>query len=436
MVEQIKDKLLQCGVAVRDISPDEPELLEPTGMKRLVPTRGNLDNLRVESLALRCGDDLAFVVTSDLRTWPTDWVAEVQRRVAESTGCDPTRVLLGAVHNHCSSPIAWGGADAPEEGRRAEEAANRKIVEMTIEACLAAASSLRPAELATGVARLSEPIGQCRRMMLSNGTCVNAWGSGPIVPPGLKLIEPPGTDPQEIYILCVREVGAAEPMAVLTEYDCHPHLGAIPYFSGESVGEYKRQLEAALPGVLSLHAAATGGDRDLHGVHPITGGTVEAEVGWFKRAAKELGARFARAVGPAVRSLTDWHRPGEIRSEYYREGELDGEAGRKLILTTLSLGPRVAIVSMPGEFFGNFGRQIHEESPFEFTFLSGYNGSMLGYVPYPLAFEQGSYEVMRGPSEAADAAVATARGTVVRASDHLGPQVTERVVTMLRGVAG
>lgn len=429
--------LLRCGVAVRDITPERSELLEPTGMKRLVPTRGVLDPLRAECLALRCGGKLAFVVTSDLRTLSSLWVAEVQGRVAAATGCEATSVLLGSVHNHCSSPVAWGGDEAPPEGREAEAAANRKIVEAMVDGCVSAAADMRPAELAGVTVELTERIGENRRALLSNGTCVNAWGSGPIVPPGLKLVGAAGEDARRVQVLCVRELGAALPMVVLTGYDCHPHLGAAPYFSGESVGEYKRQIEAALPGVVSMHASATGGDCDLHCVHPIPDGGEPAETAWFRAAAVELGGRFSRGVVPAVWSLAGWHRPAKMRAAYHREGELDGGVHRLLILAALALGERVAIVSMPGEFFNVFGRQIYGGSPFEFTLLSGYNGSMLGYTPTPLNFEQGSYEVMRGPvATAAEETVHTPRGATVRASLQSGPTITGQVLEMLRVVKG
>ena len=414
-------RALLIGVGTADISPPHPELLTPTGMGRRVRTRGVLDPLRVEAMAISAGGELAFVTTSDLRTIPMEKGApeesgpsgrsvsprtfpaggggakEIQRKIARRCGCPEHRILLSAVHNHCSSPDVY---DSSPQAKAALRKANQKILDGFVEACAKAQASLRPAEIAASTVHLAEPVGLNRRMLLSNGTCVNCWGAGPMIPFGHKAVAPAGPNSARVDILAVREVGQEAPFAILTSYATHPHLYELPYFSGEFPGALKRRMEAACPGAVALHANSTGGDNDLHDVHPMPDYEPQ-QVRWFRESAELLGDRFIRSVLPAI-PKAGFQRPAELRSEYYSsEAQETSGSYRLTILGAIALGD-FAFLSMPGELFVSLGLDLLARSPFAHTFLMGYNGSREGYAPPPLAFEQGSYEVMRGPGPESD----------------------------------
>ena len=53
----------------------------------------------------------------------------------------------------------------------------------------------------------------------------------------------------------------------------------------------------------------------------------------------------------------------------------------------------LCLVFLPGETFIEIALQIRERSPFEHTFVSGYNDLTPVYVPDETAFEEGGYEV-------------------------------------------
>ena len=391
---------LHIGVGTADISPPHPEHLKPTGMGRPVPTRGVLDPLRVEALAIRVGGELAFFTTSDLRTIPmvrgapeesgppspsgpprtipmgSGGSREIQRKVAARCGCREHRVLLSAVHNHCSSPEA---ADASPRAKAALAKANRRIIGGFVEACAMAQARLRPAELAAATATLAEPVGQNRRMLLSNGTCVNCWGAGPMIPFGHRAVGPAGPHSTRVDILAAREVGEQAPFAILTCYHTHPHLYELPYFSGEFPGAVKRRIERHFPGAVALHANATGGDVDLHCVHPMTDYEPQ-QVRWFRDSAELLADRLVRAVLPAV-PTAGYQRPARLRHEYSSSKPQETPGSRRLtIVNAVALGD-FAFVSMPGEVFLSFGLEVLERSPFAHTMLMGYNGSREGYAP-------------------------------------------------------
>jgi neutral ceramidase len=415
----------QVGVAWRDISPENPELLTPTGMGRLVPTRGVLDPLRMEAMAIRAGGELAFFTTSDLRVIEWEWMGEIRQAVAKKTGADPMKVFFSAVHNHCSSPAA---VNRSPQAKAAEQKAIRKIVDAFIDSCVEAAGNLAPAEIAAVTTHLLEPMGENRRARLSNGTCANAWGSGPVLPPGKKYAGPGGPDSTRVDILCARRVGEERPFAVFTSYASHPHLYALPYFSGETVGALKRRIEQLLPGALSLHADHCGGDVDLHCVHPAPDEDA-AQVEWFRKSTALLAERFGRCVAPAI-PKTGYFRPQALRHRYYASEGLQGPLTMPLMAINVVALDDLALISLPCELFIEFGMRIHAGSPFAHSILMAYDSTDVEYTPPAIAFEQGSYEVMRGPRGSEEEA--RTRGSKIQVQPDTGEVITAKTLEILR----
>lgn len=421
----MSERSLKAGVARREISPAKPELLRPTGMGRLASTRGVLDTLHVEALAFEAGGQGAIVCTSDLRYIPYPWHQQVAASLAEQTGVDPECVLLSSTHNHCSSPEAANDSD---EAKAAEKDANKLIVQGFIDAGLEAWHSRRPAEVAGCRATLQETIGLNRRVRLSNGTGINCWGSGPMIPWGQRIVGPAGPHSDRVHILAVREPGARFPFAVLTSYSSHPHLYELPYFSGGYAGAAKRAVQERIPGCICLYASGPAGDIDLHTAAPIWPGGESAEVAWFKQSAAMLGRRFANTVVPAV-PREGYTQPEILKHAYYFEGYNKGTPPERkafCMIGAVKIGKSV-LVSLPGELFNIFGLAMHEANPDFELFLMTLNGSMCGYSAPALAFEQGSYEVMRGPAGDPESPFAHR----LRAKTDTGEHVVEKVNEVL-----
>jgi hypothetical protein len=396
-------------------------------MGRLVPTRGVLDELRAEGLAIEAGGELAFYVTSDTRIIQRKWAVEVQEAVARKTGCDPRCVLLTGTHSHCSNPEA---ADDSPEARAALQEANRKIVDGLIGVCVLAAENRAPAEIAAATATLAEPVGRNRRVRLDNGTCVNTWGSGPFIPPGRRCIGPAGPDSTEVRAFVARRPGKKQPFVVLNSYPSHPHLYELPYFSGEFPGAVKRRGERLMPGTVFMQTSHTGGDVDLHCVHPLPDYD-GAQVRWFQESAALLATRVTDAVLPAI-PTDGYARPSTMRHAYFStEGQMIPGSRRVVTISVVALG-EIALVSMPGELFLELGQEILARSPFRHTIMGGYNDSVHGYVPPPLAFEQGSYEVMRGPGLPHEEEAR--QHTYPRAELDTGRRIVQQLLTMLQQV--
>jgi len=381
------------GAARREISPPDPRRLVPTGMGRREPTFGVFDPLFVEAAAIGLDGEAALLITADLRYYPSEWVVEIRETLGARLGLDPWRVLFSATHNHCSSPVA---ADRSPEAAAAEAAANRLIRDSIIAAGIAAFETRRPAEMATGTTRLAEPIGQNRRIRFAGGTCVNGWGAGPVVPPGQRIVGPAGPDSFRVDYWCAREPGAARPFALLVSYATHPHLYELPAFSGEFPGAAKRQIAERLGGALVMQASHAAGDIDIHQVHPMPDEPA-AQRAWFRASADRMGARLADAVCAALPAAR-YGRPARLRHDRFTtEPARTAPDQRSFNLVGIALDD-AAIVSMPGELFHEDGLRIHSESPFANLCLMAYNGSGGAYLAPPLGFEQGSYEVHRGPA--------------------------------------
>ncbi len=420
---------LEIGVAAREVVFPRPELLSPTGMGRLGPTLGTLQPPRMEAMAVRAGGELAVITTGDLRTIPYEWVVRMRREIAERTGCDERRVLLSGDHNHCFNPVAFD--DSPEAAAAAE-AADEQIQRAIIDAAVEAVATLAPAELAATTVALSETIGQCRRVLVSNGTAISAWGSHPAAVWGVKIATGGGPDPTTVGVVAARRVGQTSPFAVLVNYDSHPHLGGLRYFSGETPGGIKRRIEQLVGGATCLYTHGTGGNVDIHCIHPMPD-EEDAQREWFERSVETIAERMAGDVAAALAGLT-WRRPSRLTHDYWStEAEGVGERRRLVILNAIGLGD-VAFVSMPGEMFLEFGLEIRERSPFAQTILMGYNGSRQGYVAKPIGYEQGSYETMRGPSTRRDEE--DVRKPAVLARVETGDEVTAEILRMLEGLGG
>ncbi len=400
---------LSIGIGKRCITPPKPELLRPTGMGRLRDTEGVNDDLYTEAMAISAGGESAFLCTLEVRYLPYSWVVDMRRKVARETGCHPERILFSSTHTHSSHPAP---ADDSGEAKAAAEECHRLYIDETVQACVDARNHMRPAEVAAGSTELKETIGQNRRMKFNNGTCLNCWGAGSIVPFGRKIAHPPGPHSTTIDVMCIREKASTEPFAVFTSYAAHPHMYEIPRFSGEFAGAAKRAIEKRIPGVTAMHANHTGGDIDIHCVHPMPD-EHGAQLAWFAESIELLGNRFADAVVPLAEKL-EYTRPGKIRHAY-----LSNENEKKLsiqpgyILNHLLLGD-IAFVSIPGELFHCFGKQMHRENPYKHLFLMGYNGSGGMYAPLPRNFEEGSYEVKGGPHRKASTRERTSGPDVAR----------------------
>jgi neutral ceramidase len=405
------------GAASVDISPDRPELLIPGNLHVTRPAIGVLEGNRLyaDTIALSVGGRAAVIATCDTIFSGLRADEELCQSLAEKAGCREALVIVAGRHNHSSrsTPVDRDNADAVEANRQYRQ----KVHDGIVDACVRAAADLKPAEIAAGTATLKEPVGQNRRMRYGHGGAMPSWGTGPIAVPGEKMAGPAGPDSTRIDFLCARQPGHDRPFAILTSYASHIHLVGIPYFNGESVGGFKRAVQERIPGVTLAYANSTGGDLDMHCVHPVPAGGMDEVLEWYRRSTELLGQRFADALVPAL-PRDGFFRPTEIRS-LPASGDAAAGGERRYTTEAVALG-EVALVGIPGELFVEFGYEMHRRSPFKHLLLLGYAGGV-GYAGTPLAYEQGGYETGRTPSPA---------------RSGIGPAIVQEVYDLLQRLAG
>jgi neutral ceramidase len=76
------------------------------------------------------------------------------------------------------------------------------------------------------------------------------------------------------------------------------------------------------------------------------------------------------------------------------------------------IGQEIALVAMPGEPFVEIGLRVKQESPFEYTVVSGYSNSGWGYIPTADAYSAGGYEVEFATPFSSGAADSIVQGTL------------------------
>ncbi|MEX0887142.1 MAG: hypothetical protein WD009_11965 [Phycisphaeraceae bacterium] len=430
----------RAGASSVDISPRHPQLLRVRGLNHSWPTADILEGheLMADAVAVEVGGRRAVFATYDAMSHRAQRERSIREAVADQTGVEPMCVFAGARHNHSS------GADPSDEDDpacvEAVETYAQRVVDGVTTACVQAIEALRPAEMTAGTAALNEPVGLNRRARFSYGGVMPRWGAGAIGLPGEKFAPTAGPDSTRIDFLAVRELGQDDPFAMLTAYATHIHLAAIPYFNSELVGGVKHALRDHFPGLVVSYANSTGGDLDIHGVHPMPADGLEARMTWYTDSCRLLGQRFADAV-VATMSGARYSRPPGLHQAAVTSESRSGESRpRGYLINAASFGG-LGIVTIPGEVFIEYIDRIRNESPFPHTLVVGFNGSAAprGYTGTPLGYEQGGYETGAGPApsprDAPDAEQDDGRPTtVVRAGLETGNEIVADALALLASV--
>jgi len=434
---------LRVGAGSASISPDNAELLTLSDMGRAAIPAGVVqgNGLSIDAIALEAGGELLIIATYDAGVWSARGEQPVGEVIAERTGVKASHLRILSRHNHSgwASPLDRDDPKAVE----AAEAFRRKKYLGTIDACCRAVESLRPAEIASATAMLTETVGTNRRMRYSTGGVCPSWAAGPISIPGEKFAGPADPDPKRITFLCAREIGAAEPFVVLTSYGSHIHLTGLHYLSGEVAGGVKNAFAKRLPAATIVYGNGFNGDVDMHSTYPIGTEDLDGRIAWFRKSTEILGKRFVKAVMAAM-PTEGYTRPAEMKFlEYSTTGRQSDRRTRSYILRAFRLG-EIAIATTPAEMFSAFAEQVHKASPFDNLILLSFDrGARLGYIGTPISYEQGGYEVGK-PRYSADteaamiAAGVSARGRRRRmggARPHTGVEITADTIALLEELA-
>ena len=430
---------LAAGVARAVITP--PVGVYLTGFAGRPPSTGVHDDLTATALVLAerdpagviLEDSRVAIVALDLLGMYGDAIAPaIKREVERSSGIPPERVLLCCSHTHYGPVMhgEWEGGDAPDA-----VAYQAALPHHVAGAIATAAAALQPVTLAVGHGSVRAGIN--RRERKADGRLV--LGQNPDGTLDSEVIvwrfDPLGETPVEPGAPAGWVQRAAEPLAIVVNYACHP----------VSLGGSVRQISADFPGVArgvveqlaggtalflqgacgNINPSLMGPDWDnprrlghALGAEAARAALVAEPVNAvplrLERRTAELPALMPSSLETARASVTQleaesarlavsgslgqrWWNDGAVRRAH---AALDAmERGTTLPpleapLSVLRLGD-AALAANPSELFCEIGMSIKQHSPFAHTAIAGYTDAIIWYVPTRAAYPEGGYEVDR-----------------------------------------
>ncbi|WP_339908060.1 neutral/alkaline non-lysosomal ceramidase N-terminal domain-containing protein [Symmachiella dynata] len=414
---------LSAGIAVVDVTPPVPYRMSGYFRERL--STGILDPLYAKAIVFQQGDTAAALVFVDMVGISHDVSSRARERAAQQTGIPVAHIAIAATHSH-TGPLYFGALRAhfhkktvEEQGRDIYETVDypTQLVEKLVAAIKQAQAALQPVDLAAGYAQ-EKRISFNRRFHMKNG---------PVrFNPGYKnpnIIRAAGPIDPEVGLISLAKPGDKKPFAAVVSFALHlDTIGGTKYS-----GDYPKHLQDKLQAeygedFLSLFGAGTCGD--------INHVDVTAPK---RRKAPEIGGLLAESVSQGLKSLTPIKAPElAVRQTVYHAPlqkytaeqtqasaqAMDGVADRKvpflkrvetykiaalalrggdtipLEIQVFRLSKDVAIVTLPGEVFVEFGMAIKHASPFKTTLVIELTNDAPGYIPTQKAFAEGSYETV------------------------------------------
>lgn len=300
-------------------------------------------------------------------------------------GLPPEAILVGATHTHSAPSL-----HRMQFGER-ELAPSTDYVDQTIENAVVALDGAwqSRAPVCLRVGRTEVRLGHNRRVVDARGRATNEW----LDVEGRHT----GFFNPNVRILLFEEAVTLQPRAVFSLYGCHPvTLGpGNLQASADYPGYFVQAIEAKLPGCFAMHLTGGAGN-----INPREGLANDLQI------AKQAGDTLARAVLdelPHARPIN----PAPIRAhaeslvlplgpdahQNYSCRARDSVDGKTITseIQVLRLG-YLAIVTAPGELFGELALAIENTSPFATTFVVGYANDNLGYLVTAAGLREGGYE--------------------------------------------
>lgn len=409
---------LEIGIAVEDITP--PVGYRMGGYFRERFSTATLDPLRAKAIVLRQGDVRVAMVFCDLVGISIHLSREVRERAAQRTGIPSDHIVLAGTHTHTGPLMPRGWLPPTEQDDYMKGLASTLV--RTIEAALA---DCRPSRLAAGALAQSPALSFNRRYRFRDGTVRTL---GPVTralpghePENIERADGP-IDP-EISVILVGD----PPRAALSVFALHLNtVGDTTVGDTRWSADFPCFLERGLrkafgPAFISVFGAGCCGDinaldiarpkmRSTEEIGSSLASTILAGYGRLRPLGEgALAAKSARFEWPLRRPSTE--EVERARAELSRGDELpflkrveatgtldlDRAAGRPwtVEVQAFRLSRDVAIVTMPGEVFAEFGLAVKRASPFRTTLVVEMaNDHAPCYVPTRRAFGQGGYEVL------------------------------------------
>ncbi len=416
---------LKAGAASVEITPKVGTPMAGYYYERA--SEGVHDPLWAKVLVLDIDGRKVALVSLDLIGTTTDMVTDARKEIEKRTGVKGADVMISATHAHTGPVLANRGEREDRFGAKNplsvawSEALPGKIAD----AVAKAESNLKPATLSAAHGREST-IAFNRRFHMTDGTV--GWNPGKLNP---KILKAAGTIDPDVAVLYLEAKDEKKtPIATYVNHAVHlDNVGGtkfsadMPHTISDLLGRFKG------PDMTTIYTSGCCGDvnhidvkwAERQGGHENAarmGTILAAEV--FKtwprlQPCENLGAvrvRTAKVKLPLAKIS-----PGEVataRETVARMGQskgtpafmelvkafqvidVDDRKGQpiEVEVQVITLGDRVAWVSLPGEIFVELGLEIKQDSPFPSTIIAELANGAIGYIPSRRAYAQGNYEVV------------------------------------------
>ena len=410
------DPLLM-GHARRVITPKVPVSL--AGYFNVRMWTGVLDDLLVQAVALRQGEETVVLVHFDLVSASREFMAAVREACAEINGLLPEDVLFTASHTHTAPEIR-----AFRPGGSAEY--NRFAIAQAVAAVHEACESMALCEVTVGEAT-DDRFAFNRRYWMASGEVVT---NPPRRDPGIVKPEGP-TDPRIGLVAFRHEDGSAVLLANIVN---HADTTTGCLVSADWPGAFRRKLEGSAPGLSVVPLIGTSGNINhfdpngpdeqsgpetarrigegyaesvlaaLETLSPQPSPVLRATHSTFVTGPREIEpAELAAAREDAARyefddgrTLTseDLATRSPAALKYFADALLavaEDRRNRELELHALRLGD-VIILTVPGEPFVETGLKIKDEIALGRPTLIATLNQDIGYIPNRFNFGRGGYE--------------------------------------------
>ena len=403
-------------------------------------SQGVHDDIYAKALVLGDGEKEVVLVSCALIAVTKAMVEDIRQIVAKKCSIPRENILICAFHTH-SGPAT--GAIFKE----VNESYLNSLPEKIASSICQAKENLKKVRIRFASGE-EKALPHNRRIKMRNGTLRMNWEH-------LSLDEidaPAGPIDPEVGVIVVKEL-SGKPMAVLINYTCHPAILAGDNFliTEDYPGYTMRLVEKETDALCLFTNGATGNINHINIFNPYQrrgfyeaerlgtilgkkvlsiipkGKTIPVKELRIIREEIKLSLRkIPRSEVEKARRLVEERKIKKISlidglsEEVYAEQILAlGKISEKSLsseIQVISLGD-IALVSIPGELFVEYGLEIKKKSPFVHTFIIGYANDYVGYIPTLKAFQEGGYEVRTGSASKLD--------------PKTGEMITERVLQML-----
>lgn len=406
--------MFKAGFARLDITP--PFGVPISGYFYRRTTKGVLDPLELNALAVSDGENTALIIACDIIGIKLDKAEILRNKIEEDTGVKSNNILICCLHQHTSfaiqNPSFLNSMDINTPFFKVLKQKFADVSKMAIE-------DMREAKMRVASCETAEQISFVRRYYTKSGpVATNPGWYNP------DVIEPAGKPDNTVRLVRFEREGND---IALVNFSTHPDV-----IGGEKVS-------ADWPGFVRRFV-----EKDLDGVSCILVNGAQGDVNHFnfmgekqKRSGYEHSEYMGRIIADTVLNLwnnTVEHKADKIFSDVdfiYSRTRTEGEErydemkafytayeedklGYKPHITELALARRiinlrtetiyrqvpvsmvvmgdVALVGFGGEPFTDYATHARDAAPDKFVMAACCTNGYEGYLPTKRAFEEGGYE--------------------------------------------